>query len=364
LVIAVEQAPVLSASLWADNAGSASTGRAQANGQVSFTDLSGYGDLTRLTATASRGQKFGQAAFSLPLGTSPFTVNADYAYLDYRNIDDTGRTLGLEGHAHYAGVGLDYSLLRSRDANVRLTSAFDWKALVDDSLAGLLQDKRVVSGTLGVEGDLRDDLLGGGLTSWSLGWTFGDVDLSRVRSALDADRASLNTQGSFHVIDAQVARLQALPGDFSLFGRVSGQWANKNLDSSQDFSLGGPYGVRGYPSGEGRGDMGVLGTLELRYDAPVPDTFGAVQLAAFLDAGYVRLNRDAGGVAATNACACNSYGLASAGLSARWVRENLSFSASWAHALGANPGRDDRTGANADDSTRRQQIWLTGAIKF
>lgn len=364
LVVAVEQAPLLSASLSADNAGSASTGRAQAHGQVTFTDLSGYGDLTRLSATKSQGQLFGQAAFSMPLGTSPFSVNANYAYLDYRNIDDIGRFLELEGHAHYAGIGLDYDLLRSRDANLRLTGAFDWKALVDESIAGRLQDKRVASATLGIEGDIRDDILGGGLTNWSLGWTLGDLDLSRVQSALDADRASLDTQGRFHVFDAQVARLQALPGDFSLFGRLSGQWANRNLDSSQDFSLGGPYGVRGYPTGEGRGDMGVLGTLELRYDAPVPQTVGAVQLAAFLDAGYVRLNRDAGSVAAVNACGCNSYGLASAGLSARWARENLSFSVSWAHALGSNPGRDRLTGENGDGSTRRHQVWLQGAIKF
>lgn len=364
LVVAVEQAPILSASLSADNAGSASTGRAQAGGHVTFTDLSGYGDLTRLSATKSQGQLFGQAAFSLPLGVSPFSVNANYAYLDYRNIDETGRLLGLEGHAHYAGVGLDYDLLRSRDANLRLTGAFDWKALVDESIAGRLQDKRVAAGTLGIEGDLRDDLLGGGLTNWSLGWTFGDLDLSRVPSALAADRSSLDTQGRFHVLDAQVARLQALPGDFSLFGRLSGQWANKNLDSSQDFSLGGPYGVRGYPTGEGRGDMGVLGTLELRYDAPVPQAVGAVQLAAFLDAGYVRLNRNPGSVAAVNACGCNGYGLASAGLSARWARENLNFSVSWAHALGANPGRDNSTGANGDGSKRRHQVWLQGAIKF
>lgn len=364
LVVTVEQAPLLSVALWGDNAGSASTGRAQANAQASITDLSGYGDLTRLAGTASQGQRFGQAAFSLPLGASPFVLSANYGYLDYRNIDATGRALGLEGHAHHAGLGLGYGLLRSRDANLRLSAGLEWKALVDDSLVGRLQNKRVASGTLGIDGDLRDDLFGGGATLWSLGWTFGDLDLSRVQAALAADQASLGTQGTFHVLNAEAARLQALPGDFALFGRVSGQWASGNLDSSEDFSLGGPYGVRGYPVGEGRGDTGVIGTLELRYDAPVPETFGMLQLAAFLDGGYVRLNRDASGVVPTNACGCNGYGLASAGLSARWARENLNFSVSWAHALGANPGRDAITQTNADGGTRRQQFWLQGAIKF
>jgi len=38
-----------------------------------------------------------------------------------------------------------------------------------------------------------------------------------------------------------------------VYGRVSAQWASKNLDSSQKFGLGGPNGVRAYPSGEGYG---------------------------------------------------------------------------------------------------------------
>lgn len=363
LIIGVEQTPLLSASLWGDNAGSPSTGKAEANGQVVMTDLSGYGDVTRFTTTLSEGQKFGQAAFSIPLGISPLSLNANYGFLDYRNIDAVGSALGLEGLAHYAGVGLDYSLVRSRDVNVRLTAGLDWKALIDDSLVGRLQDKRVISGTLGIGGDLRDDLLGGGLTNWSLGWTFGDLDLSRVPGALAADTASLRTQGVFHTLNGQVARLQALPGDFSLFGRVTGQWASKNLDSSQDFSLGGPYGVRGYPVGEGRGDMGVLGTLELRYDVPA-GMWGALQVASFLDAGYVRVNRQSNGIATASACGCNDYGLASAGISARWSRENLSFSAAWAHALGSNPGRDRLTDENADGSTRRNQFWLQAAVKF
>ncbi|TGS08496.1 ShlB/FhaC/HecB family hemolysin secretion/activation protein, partial [Mesorhizobium sp. M4B.F.Ca.ET.190.01.1.1] len=102
----------------------------------------------------------------------------------------------------------------------------------DDSLAGHLQDKRSLSGTLTLSGDMRDVVFGGGLTSWSLGWTYGDLDLSREPSALAADQAGLQTQGNFHRLNVSLARLQDLPRDFSLFGRVYGQWADRNLDSS------------------------------------------------------------------------------------------------------------------------------------
>lgn len=364
LTIDVDQAPILSGSLWGNNFGDPSTGRAQANAQLTITDLSGTGDLTRLSGVASQGQTFGQAAFSLPLDTSPLTFNANYAHLDYHNIDKIGSALGLKGSADFAGFGLDYSLVRSRTFDLRLSGSLGWKALADDSIVGRLQDKRSLSGSFAINGDLRDAVFGGGLTSWSLGWTIGDLDLSRLESAVAADQAGLRTQGQFQRFNVQVARLQKLPGDFSLFGRFYGQSANRNLDSSEDFALGGPYGVRGFAVGDGRGDVGVIATLELRYDAPVPAEWGQVQLATFLDTGHIWVNVQPNGIPTANVCGCNDYTLASAGLSARWTRKNLSFSASWAHALADNPGRSNVAGGKADGIARSQQVWLQGAISF
>ncbi|MCJ9702249.1 ShlB/FhaC/HecB family hemolysin secretion/activation protein, partial [Bradyrhizobium sp. SHOUNA76] len=364
LVVGVAQAPVVGGGIWADNYGSSNVGKAQGNGLVRLTDVSGYGDLTRLSGTVSQGQEFGSLATSVPLAASGFVANATYSYLDYHNIDAIGRALGLTGFAHFANGGIDYSLIRSRDFNLQLGGTVTWKALVDDSVAGTLQDKRSTSGTLSLNGDRRDALLGGGITNWSVSWTYGDLDLSRLASALAADQAGLQTQGRFNRINATVARLQALPGDFALFGRLYGQWADKNLDSSEDFALGGPFGVRGYPVGEGRGDMGVLGTLELRYNAPVPARFGSLQLASFLDGGYVKINVSPNGIAPVTVCGCNDYGLASAGLVARWTREWLNVSASWAHTLGDNPGRSIITGANADGVKANDQFWLQAGIRF
>lgn len=358
LVVGVEQAPVFAGTLAADNFGAESTGQTQGNAQLSMTDITGGGDLTQLSGTFSEGQTFGQGAFSLPLGASGFTANANYGYLRYRNIDDTGSALELEGYAHFAGAGLGYSLIRSRQFNLRLDAGVTWKALVDESLFGRLQDKRSVAGNIGVSGDRTDALLGGGLTWWSLGWTYGDLDLSREASALAVDQAGLKTQGEFHRVNASLVRLQNLPGAFSLFGRVYGQWANKNLDSSEDFSLGGPYGVRGWSVGDGRGDMGALGTLELRYDAPIPVQYGHLQLKGFVDGGHIWVNKNPDGIVPANHGGCNSYGLMSAGLGARWTWRALELDATWAHGLGNNPGR--AIGASNED----EQFWLQAAVRF
>lgn len=59
-----------------------------------------------------------------------------------------------------------------------------------------------------------------------------------------------------------------------------------NLDSSEKFSVGGPYGVRAYAPGSGNGDLGWQASMELRY-ALRPGW----QLSTFVDQGQARLNR-------------------------------------------------------------------------
>ena len=364
LVVDVTQAPRFGARVFANNYGSSATGREQGGAVMTLTDLTGYGDLTHLSGVVSEGQQYASIASSMPVGASGVVASINYGYLDYRNVDAIGRLLGLEGRAHYVSGGLDYALLRSRAANVRIGAEAQWKALTDDSDLGDLQDKRVRSLTLKVAGDLRDLFYGQSLTDWSLGWTFGDLDLSRVPAALAADQASYRTDGSFRRVGASLAHLQNLPGAFSLYGRVEGQWTDGNLDSSEQFTLGGPYGVRGWPVGEARGDMGVLGTLELRYDTAAPAGWGTVQWAAFVDGGRIRLHEDAKGIAPLNACGCNQYALGSAGLALRWSADRFHVSATYAHRIGSNGGRSALTGENVDGKKRKDQFWVHGVLRF
>ncbi|MCC6200958.1 MAG: ShlB/FhaC/HecB family hemolysin secretion/activation protein [Moraxellaceae bacterium] len=127
--------------------------------------------------------------------------------------------------------------------------------------------------------DLRDSLGGGGTTYGSLAYTTGQLDLDAVLQAAEA--LSAKTQGSFDKWNVDVARIQATSvNSLSLFARVSAQWAGTNLDSSEDFGLGGPNGVRAYPLGEGYGDEGWLTQIEARYQ------MGSFVPYAFYDAGH------------------------------------------------------------------------------
>ena len=361
LLVDVQQEPALGGVIHGDNFGSPSTGREQVHAQLSLTDLTGHGDLG---VSASEGQRYFSAALSAPLAAEGMVVGVNYAYLDYENTDPVGELIGLEGRAHFATVSMQYQAVRSRRSNLRLTGSFNGKVLTDDSAVGRLSDKRIWSGTLGFSGDVGDDFLGGGVTQLSGGWTLGDLDLSRIPAAEVGDALGLRTQGTFHRLNADMARFQRLTDTLSLIVRGSGQWASKNLDSAESFSLGGPFGVRGWPVGEGRGDAGAVGTVELRSDFTLGKGATGLQLAAFLDAGWVRLNKDTNGIPPVNACACNSYSLSSVGLGATLRHRSITFAASWAHGIGDNPGRSAFDGTNVDGGTRRQQFWLSGSVRF
>lgn len=364
LIVDVSQAPIFAGSLSGDNFGSPSTGRAQGHAQIGLTDLTGSGDFTRLGLSVSEGQRYASASLAVPLSVEGLLATFDYGYLDYENVDSVGKAAGLEGSAHYGSVGLAHRAVRSRDHNLTLSGTLNGKVLRDNSGVGRLADKRIFSGTVAISGDSRDTVLGGGITQVSVAWTFGDLDLSNLPSAEFVDALTFKTQGKFHRLNADIARLQKLPGNFSLYTSMSGQWANKNLDSSESFSLGGPYGVRGWPVGEARGDKGLLSSAELRYDAPIPAALGVLQFAGFFDAGRIWVNDRSFGIPPVNACSCNSYSISSVGVSGSLRRDNINISVGWSHGLGQNPGRSAFLGQNADGSTGRQQVWLSGSIRF
>jgi hemolysin activation/secretion protein len=98
----------------------------------------------------------------------------------------------------------------------------------------------------------------------------------------------LHTAGNYSKTNASLYHIQRLNNRLDLHASVTGQYAWKNLDSSEDFYVGGPDGVRAFPQGELGGDSGILGTLELRYRTGLPE----LQLTAFVDGARVEYDHD------------------------------------------------------------------------
>lgn len=113
-------------------------------------------------------------------------------------------------------------------------------------------------------------------------------------------------------------------GSLRLAGRVRGQWASRNLESYNQFTLGGVNGVRAYTSVDGSGDHGALVSLELTQTlSPV------ISITAFYDGGQVQAQAEP-----LNASAINRYALQGAGLQLQGRYFQLHYTLTWAKALG------------------------------
>jgi hemolysin activation/secretion protein len=156
--------------------------------------------------------------------------------------------------------------------------------------------------------------------------------------------------------------LQRVVNRLTTFVSLNAQWVNQNVDSSEEFTLGGPGGLRAYPIGEASGDEGWLANIELRYDVP-RIAFGDLQVLAFIDTGHVVLEDRRWG-AAPNVAGTNSYGLTGAGLGANFTQgTRYSVRTAWAKQLGRNDGRN-AFGHNTDGRNDSNHFWLQALYWF
>jgi len=266
-----------------DNEGNPYSGEYRLGAGLTLNSPLRLGDSLNLNLLGGgRDYRYGRLAWQVPLGQRGLSVGFAASSMTYR-LQQEFAPLDAHGTAQIASAYALYPLQRSRFSNVGVQLAFDYKKL-DDRIDAF---SSVVNRTLGVwqtglSGSRYDGLGGGGLNSWSLNAIAGSLRLDPAAQAVDA--ATLRTEGGYSKGMAQFSRTQRLADDWNLYGQIGGQVAQKNLDSSEKYALGGSAAVRAYPQGEAPVDDGWLGTLELRY-SPAPNW----QASVFNDAAQGRL---------------------------------------------------------------------------
>jgi len=276
-----------SGSVDADNYGNRFIGEYRLGGTLNVNNPLSVGDRLSLRATGSdEDQRYGRIAYQLPVTPWSTQLGVAYSDMDYQ-LSKNFADLDAHGNAKVASVFALQPLIRQRGLTLDTQLQYDDKRLRDDIDAfNDHSDKHSRLVTLSLNGSSQDSLLGGGVNSFALAWSHGELDIAGADKRLQ-DQNTAGTQGSFNKLNPSLVRLQRLTEKFSLYTQLQGQWADGNLDSSEKFYLGGAYGVRAYPQGEASGDQGWLANIELRY-ALTP----AWQLSTFVDHGEVRLNRD------------------------------------------------------------------------
>ena len=350
LVVDLTPGQRFSGSVDADNAGNRYTGEYRVGATLNLNEPLGLGDVASLRLlTSGVGLNYARASYQLQFGKA--TLGVAYSALAYE-LGEEFASLHATGTVRTTSLYGSYPLLRTRNSNLTAGLLLDDKVFQDKiGTPTSVSDKKVQVLTASLRGDSRDFLGGGGLNSFGLAASAGNVDL-QTPAVLAVDAATARTNGHFNKITWSVSRVQWLSERVSLFASANGQFASSNLDVSEKMELGGMYGVRAYPEGEAYADQGYVSSLEARFQVPkTSDSMpGQLQLIGFVDAGMVYSNRNPWSITD------NRRTLSGAGVGVNWSdTNNFMVRAYYAVKLG------DEVALSAPDRSGR--FWIQ-AVKY
>ena len=344
-----------------DNTGARSTGYQRVLANWNKSGLLTWGDqfsanlVHTFTAYQSDGSDYQRVNYSLPLGYDGLRLALGGSVFSYRLVSSEFSGLGFYGDSDAWDVELTYPLLRHQDKNLYLMGRAEHKHFDNQGAGTTVSRYRTEEQSWGLRANLYDDLGAGASSAASLIVGSGFLDL-RDSPTESTDATTTATNGTFTRLRYSLARDQGLGRGFSVFAAVNGQTADKNLDSSEKFYLGGSNGVRAYPSSEGSGYQGFVLNLEARWK-PTADW----QLAALYDYGYVTVNHDN---SYSGASTLNEYALKGYGLSAAWRGQHKqTLALTWARRIGDNANATT-AGKDQDGTYYRERFWLTASLAF
>jgi hemolysin activation/secretion protein len=356
-----DEAPSLvSGSVDMDNYGNRFTGAWRAGVSFNLSNPLALGDqLSYRGFVTDDHMGFYRVAYVIPVGYWGTRVGASYSTFHYQ--------LGKDFAATYShGVGAVstiygfHPIIRTRGANLIAQFAYEAKKLNDRvDTTGSNVDREINSTKIGVVGDFRDGMLGGGLNSYSYTITEGSAIINQASVyASDQVAGGPRTAGRFSKTNYEFRRLQKITDNTNVLFALQGQFASKNLMSAERFSLGGPSGVRAYPTGEALADSGYVFQAELRYIVPgFKIGTGDVTLSGFYDQGWARINTDPLAPTGNPLNDNNFRNLAGYGVGASLGRDSdfvLRATAAW---------RLERESPQSDTAPRVPRVWVQ-AIKW
>jgi hemolysin activation/secretion protein len=340
-----------------DANGSRALGLYRFSGLAQMNSPLGRGDGLTANALASTtgGLAFALVGYTTPIGSDGLKIGTSLSGVHYQ-LDKSTFQLDLNGTASTINAYGLYPVVRSRNLNLFTLASAESKQYEDrQGQVNARSRKSVTTYALGTTGDFRDSVLGGGVNTYEASVVGGSVAYPDGRSS------ALDDDPRFTKFTFGYSRLQDwITGRALIYFNLRGQYAANNLDTTEQFRLGGPEGVRAFASGDGTGDMGTVGSLELRL-LPPEDWVGRIAreivLSAFIDGGYVQYRYRARVTSDPNA-GKNHAVLGGAGVGMSWVRPG-------AYALRMSVARSiSSSAAQSDSQSGKLRLYLQATRFF
>ena len=356
VVLQSQSKPVITGAVNTDSYGALTTGPERYMLDVAVNSPTGRGEQYTLGLLATTGTRYGRGGVSFPVGLDGARMGMNTSFMEYRVIAGANVQSNIWGTSSTIGADLSYPLVRSQQANLYLSGAINGKWFDNYSGGSLARSYKSTVVTAAANGNWIDGFIGGASNQASLSVTSGKLDIKDSNSYI-SDQAAAKTDGGFNKLNAAISRNQAVLDWLSVMLSFSGQFAWKNLDSSEKFYLGGPTGVRAYPVSEGGGSNGQLSTVELRMKLPK-----SWELRLFHDDGRVKQNVDWFTAMGNtpNILAYRGYGA-----SLVWQGpNNFTVTATWAQRIGTNPNPYPGSTNDQDGTKKIDRLWLAASLPF
>jgi len=345
-VALVEPSKPIEAQVGIDDAGAKATGELRQNARLTLNNPLKIGDSATVQLLHSKGMDYQRASYSVPVGNAGWRVGVNTSNSRYQVVSSEFEYLNARGPAHTTGVDLTVPLLRGAQDSVTLQLAADQRKYRNEALDTVQSEYKGSTVSAYLEGSHRDGVQSE--TTASLQVVGGKIDLSGSTLAHQVgDAATAQTAGDYTKARLAFMHRQELNPSNTLMLSAQSQWANKNLDSSEKFFLGGANGVRAYPTNEAGGSLGQL--LSMEWQRHFTWDQRRVTAAGFYDKGRIQINKYNHYAQAPEV---NRYGLSGAGfwigtsIPNRYGLTTMRFTA--AHRLGTNEGASLTTDLDQD----------------
>ena len=281
-----------------DNYGSKYTGRYRVNVGLSALSPLGYGDKLSLNGVMSTTSdlKNGKVSYDFPLMDNGLRGELSASRTTYSLAEDYA-ALDALGTSTTMEASLSYPIIRTREETLKLSVKFAHKDMKDEvQSTSTVTKKEADLATVGASYSKNSLFFGlQSSTTAALDVTHGDLSFNDAASQA-LDDAGARTNGDYTKVSGTIEKAIAFNPQYSLTTSLRFQKAlgNKNLDGSEDFSLGGAYGVRAFPDGEHSAENGYIFGAELFYALPSYEGINH-KVSLFADTGYATMENKISG---------------------------------------------------------------------
>ena len=357
IAVSMSNTELISGSVRLDNHGSNSAGDTRLSGLFNLDGLFNFGDRFSLSSLKSQGITYTSLGFNFPVSYDGTRADLSYSFLDYE-LGKQFKDVKAEGTANNYAFKLFKKLPKFGNINLSTAFSLTHKKLQDKTLAGVSADKTVDVASIDLNFD--DGSPGLNVNFGNISLKRGNLNLSGNKTDLSMDSQTANRHGDFSKIEYSLGRLQRVGEKNYVNIAINGQVSFDNLDSSEKFSLGGPSGVRAYPTGEGMGDTGAVLRTEIRRNFS-----NNWQGLIFYDHGATTLhNRVWNNWNSENESLENSYQLKGAGIGLNLINsDDYDFGFYAGRRMDKNPGSSNN-GNDGDGTLKKLRFWLFFNRKF